>query len=283
MAVSIDKVYQKVLAIANKEQRGYITPQEFNLFADHVQMEIFEQYFYDINQWTRQHGNDHEYSDMLTSLEEKIAHFEVYNVGLYAFFIDAKKALFAYLSKYYNWGGFDDLYKIGSIRVDYGYGDGYVIAEPENKKSRNSFSHGMGSQLTKPTMKRPTYSRHSAFVDDDKGYMADRIEVSPAGIWNKVTKEYEYAPTHMGGSWMINPRIEMNYIRKPNTPHWGYVVVNQKPLYNATASTSFELHTSEESELIYRILVLAGITLEKPQLTQTAAALETAKIQQEKI
>ena len=38
MAVSVDRVYQKVLALANKEQRGYITPQEFNLFADHAQM-----------------------------------------------------------------------------------------------------------------------------------------------------------------------------------------------------------------------------------------------------
>ena len=45
--VIIDDVYQKVLAIANKEQRGYITPQEFNLFANQAQMEIFEQYFYD--------------------------------------------------------------------------------------------------------------------------------------------------------------------------------------------------------------------------------------------
>ena len=34
MAVSVDTVYQRVLAIANKEQRGYITPQEFNLFAN---------------------------------------------------------------------------------------------------------------------------------------------------------------------------------------------------------------------------------------------------------
>ena len=34
MAVDINSVYQKVLALANKEQRGYITPQEFNLFAD---------------------------------------------------------------------------------------------------------------------------------------------------------------------------------------------------------------------------------------------------------
>ena len=40
MAVSIDTVYQKVLALANKEQRGYITPQEFNLMAHKAQMEI---------------------------------------------------------------------------------------------------------------------------------------------------------------------------------------------------------------------------------------------------
>ena len=32
--VNIDTIYQRVLATANKEQRGYITPQEFNLFAN---------------------------------------------------------------------------------------------------------------------------------------------------------------------------------------------------------------------------------------------------------
>jgi len=43
MAVNINRVYQRVLAIANKEQRGYVTPQEFNVFANHAQMDIFEQ------------------------------------------------------------------------------------------------------------------------------------------------------------------------------------------------------------------------------------------------
>ena len=38
--VNIDNVYQKVLVLANKEQRGYITPQEFNLFANQAQLEI---------------------------------------------------------------------------------------------------------------------------------------------------------------------------------------------------------------------------------------------------
>jgi catalase (peroxidase I) len=58
MAVSIDNVYQKVLALANKEQRGYITPQEFNLFADQAQMEIFEQYFHDVDQLERRVSDD---------------------------------------------------------------------------------------------------------------------------------------------------------------------------------------------------------------------------------
>ena len=42
MAVNIDDVYQAVLAVANKEQRGYITPQEFQTFANHAQKEILE-------------------------------------------------------------------------------------------------------------------------------------------------------------------------------------------------------------------------------------------------
>ena len=74
--VNIDTVYQTVLALANKEQRGYITPQEFNLFANQAQMSIFEQYFYDLNQFIRVPGNDTAYSDVVNILEEKISLFE---------------------------------------------------------------------------------------------------------------------------------------------------------------------------------------------------------------
>tara|TARA_Y100000592_G_scaffold16321_1_gene24179 strand:- start:11678 stop:13396 length:1719 start_codon:yes stop_codon:yes gene_type:complete len=77
MAVSVDTVYQRVLAIANKEQRGYITPQEFNLFANQAQMDLFEQYFYDINQINRVPGNQTEYSNHIDILNEKINLFEM--------------------------------------------------------------------------------------------------------------------------------------------------------------------------------------------------------------
>ena len=44
--VKVNDVYQTVLTILNKEQRGYITPQEYNLLANQAQMAIFESYFY---------------------------------------------------------------------------------------------------------------------------------------------------------------------------------------------------------------------------------------------
>ena len=53
--ISIDTVYQTVLALANKEQRGYITPLEFNLLANQVQLEIFEEYFPELNQWKQEY------------------------------------------------------------------------------------------------------------------------------------------------------------------------------------------------------------------------------------
>ncbi len=53
MAINVNTVYQTVLLILNKEQRGYMTPTEFNSVATQVQLEIFEKYFDDLNQQLR--------------------------------------------------------------------------------------------------------------------------------------------------------------------------------------------------------------------------------------
>ena len=44
MAVNVDIVYKTVLLILNKEQRGYLTPDEFNKIGSQVQLEIFEKF-----------------------------------------------------------------------------------------------------------------------------------------------------------------------------------------------------------------------------------------------
>ena len=73
--VNVDTVYQRVLAICNKEQRGYITPQEYNLFANQAQMSIFNQYIHDIKTTSSEMGNSFEYADPIDLLHEKIAPF----------------------------------------------------------------------------------------------------------------------------------------------------------------------------------------------------------------
>ena len=75
--VNIDTVYQRVLAIANKEQRGYVTPQEFNLYANQAQMDIFEQYFYDLNAFSRIPGNDYTYADQVDILQESVEQIQI--------------------------------------------------------------------------------------------------------------------------------------------------------------------------------------------------------------
>ena len=63
--VNVNTVYSTVLLILNKEQRGYMTPQEFNSVADQVQLQIFEQYFEDLNQQLRVPQADVDYADCL--------------------------------------------------------------------------------------------------------------------------------------------------------------------------------------------------------------------------
>ena len=207
--IPIDNVYQQVLALANKEQRGYITPQEFNLLAARAQMSIFEQYFYDQNQADRNLKNSTEYSNADEMLDEKISVFK--KVGLIS--TSAGVGTLPPL-----------LYRLGMV---------YVRKSP----------------LVKPSAIFPAYYRMNH----------TQIRLYP----------------NIGG-------ISCNYIKKPTRPEWAYVVVNEKALYNATTSVSFELHPSDESELVYKILSLAGIVIAKPGLGTYGDQQTTSQITQEK-
>ena len=168
--VSIDTVYQRVLALANKEQRGYITPQEFNLFANQAQMAIFEQYFYDIKQFGLQHGNDTEYSDMLDLLNKKLAPFQRTNtitggVGLPA-----------------------NMYRLGTVIYDEP-GLLNLPVEVEEVKE-NELLYMNLSPIAKPTAKRPVYTRTGVGT----------IQVHPTTIVDNLTCTYVTAPLRRFGT-----------------------------------------------------------------------------------
>ena len=78
MASIINTVRATVLSIANKNNYGYITPNDFNLYAKQAQLDIFEDYFYQYNSWivkqnARVSGSN--YADIIKGLVEVIDSF----------------------------------------------------------------------------------------------------------------------------------------------------------------------------------------------------------------
>jgi len=51
MAINVNSVYKTVLSILNKEQRGFLNPDEYNNIAKQVQLEILEKLFFDYNRF----------------------------------------------------------------------------------------------------------------------------------------------------------------------------------------------------------------------------------------
>ena len=72
--IDINRVYQTVLAIANKEQRGYITPQEFNLYAVKAQGEIVENYLHDYKTLDAKPKTNLNFADERDLLDSKVQH-----------------------------------------------------------------------------------------------------------------------------------------------------------------------------------------------------------------
>jgi hypothetical protein len=76
----INSVRNTVLAILNKNNYGYISPQDFNLFAKQAQLDIFEDYFYQYNYQLNKENkrlSGTGYADITKGYEEVINTFSV--------------------------------------------------------------------------------------------------------------------------------------------------------------------------------------------------------------
>jgi len=96
----INEIRNTCLAIINKENNGYITPDEFNYFSDVAQKERFEEYFKGLaleNQRMLAGVNSNDHTDIARRIEEVIDYFTVpsatltFNAGLFAIPADRYK------------------------------------------------------------------------------------------------------------------------------------------------------------------------------------------------
>tara|TARA_B100001250_G_scaffold69091_1_gene55407 strand:- start:11500 stop:12258 length:759 start_codon:yes stop_codon:yes gene_type:complete len=247
MAVNINTVYTTVLYILNKEQRGYINPGEFNSLATQVQEEIFESYFPDGNQLNRANQqnvqNDTEFFNMFKNNAYKLYPFESSQVFTYNVDNDAWR--FSGSGSLYNIGEIISVYSTTNPRYD-------SITELVSKKDYTTINQ---SKLTTPTSQYPL-----AYITN--------ATISPATSPEVLLK--------------ISPKpdsVSANCVLKPAGPVWGFTVgtLGQYTYSNAT-STDFQLDTSEQANIITKILKYAGVIINDPTVIQTATA-EAQKVE----
>ena len=235
--VNIDTVYQRVLAFANKEQRGYITPQEFNLFANQAQLEIYEQYHYDVNNFEMRDGTYTLNSDVTALTRQKLDVFlETNGPNL--------------VDTFPNGGGNaivlpDYMYRLSRLEVA-----GIEAEYVDTNRFKDIITSG---PLVRPTPSRPVYTQHNGRV---------RVNNGQHVIFN----------------------VGIHFYSIPDTVSWGYFVLSDKALYDSSPNktTHFELHPSEESELVYKILKFAGVSMAKLDIMRAGQIQEQSQQQIEK-
>ena len=253
--VSIDKVYQKVLAIANKEQRGYITPQEFNLLADKAQNEIYESYFGDVKTaYLKLEKTQISEADTMERLQEKLQPFLVDEV------ITTNHTLGRVSLP-------SNLYRLKSLQ------------RGQRPLTAAGYTHPV-EEVTKEEWllinSSPMLAPINAATASGYGYSDPRRSIFYRGAYPNILIK----PPPTSTTWNVDldsngqmdtEGFEVTYYKKPTQPKWAYVVAMSKALYDAVNSVNFELHGSEEEILVSRILQLSGLVIKDDTLVQSGA------------
>tara|TARA_R110000744_G_scaffold69466_1_gene140931 strand:- start:597 stop:1292 length:696 start_codon:yes stop_codon:yes gene_type:complete len=218
MAINVNDVYKSVLVVLEQQKRGVITPNEFNRIAAQSQLEIYNQYFDDLNQLLGMPQTSLAYADRMALLDEKISLFKTTSAAI------AES------------GGFytvpDDVHELGSVI----YND---TREVQRIQQYEVFTTN-ASPLTAPTAHYPVYT-----------YESKKLKLFPD---------------------TLNLAVKINYLKSPAKPKWVFNIDKELGhyMYNSIGSVDFEIHSSDQSLLIDKILSYAGV-MTKDQFAMSLA------------
>ena len=241
----INSVRNTILAILNKNNYGYISPADFNLFAKQAQLDIFDDYFYQYNQLinkenARMSGSG--YADVRKGYEEVIDMFS-----------ETKTLNQNLLNQYFlpsQTTTGDDYYLINKVLC---FSGGILRGEAE-KVSNSKITMLNSSNLTAPTLQYPAYNLEGSFIT--------------------------IYPVQFNGA----TDVQAQYIRYPKTPNWTYLTVaNGDPAFNQSNADfqDFELSPDDETSLVFKILQYAGMSIRDIQEAQFGAEQEQMEEQKE--
>ena len=253
--IDINRVYRTVLSVLNKEQRGFLTPEQYNRIANQAQLELLDRAFFDYNAFLnnqKMKRSNSGYGDTPAKLKEKLDVF-------YKSSTQATSGSDTWTTA----GAFSlptDVYKLINLTAN------NVEIELVD---RHELPYLMSSPLTKPSPDFPIY-----YKDTTTSGGATNIYVEPI-----------YDGTSSGDSnnaWTLGD-ITVNYIKVPTTPNWYFTWSGGTYTYDGTNDSNqhFELHPSEEKDLVLRILAHVGVTLKDPNVVQVAQQQEIINAQQQ--
>lgn len=293
MAVNVDIVYKTVLLIMNKEQRGNLTPDEFNKVATQVQLEIFESYFDTLNQQLRRPDNDTEYGDRIKNVDNNIAVFKTYGDATYV-----------------PTGGYFTLPTTSGLgtAVQTLTGDGVAISFPFTSITSSQLQTSViavtinGVSTTAFTISGANIIFNSIPALDDaivvtatsedfyrlgtviyknsnEAQLSHRNELlylnnNPLVAPTKTYPIYLYEDSKLYlYPQTITSDISVSYLRKPVDVIWNFTVPAGQSyfVWDPTNSTNFELSKTEQANIILKILLYSGVVIRDPSIVQIAA------------
>jgi hypothetical protein len=292
MAINVDKVYKTVLLIINKEQRGYLTPDEFNKIATQVQLEIFESYFETLNQQMRLPQNESEYGDRYKTVQEKLDIFKVLGNATYVAsnpnYFNTPNSGVASGTQTFATVNNQTAYTLTTItqaQVE----DSNVIVTLDGVAYTNynitggtfnltAGSIAAGSTLLITLYPQDFYKLGTVLYKDDKEVQCvERNELAQMNM-STITKPSEYFPVYVYEDkkiiiypQTINSNISVTYVRKPSDVMWNFTNTTGYYVWDPTTSVDFELDVSEQSTVILEVLKYAGVTIKDPAIVQAAA------------
>lgn len=240
----INSVRNTVLSILNKNNYGYISPSDFNLFALQAQLEIFEEYFSEYNKLinlenSRQSGT--EYADLRKPIEEAMELFSVTST-----LTQVAPATNRFFLPSVSTTGFD-YFLINKILCYDASVNPRVFKGEAEKVPHTRITLLNSSNLTAPTEMYPAYTQEGGVVT---------IYPSTFNLANEV---------------------EANYFRYPKEPKWTYVTLaNGEPIFNQSQQDyqDFEVPVEDEYKLVTKILQYCGVSIRETEVTQFAMTQE---------
>jgi len=247
----INEVRNTVLSILNKNNNGYLTPEEFNLFANQAQLEVFEGYFFSLANWKKkqnQRMSGEAYADIVREMQEVL---DVFTVS--SSLAHVASGQFTLPNDWYT------LLKMEVVQA----GPPKVYTQIERVAQAN-IGRLISSNLTAPNASYPAYVVGPAPITSPISDPANTVQVFPESITTDVL---------------------LTYVRYPQTPAWTYNTIGADgdPVFNPSSASyqDFELPLSDAIDITIKICEYAGISIREQAVVNFEKSEEILNIKTE--